>query len=70
MGQTLTGALLVFENATYHGTSGVSENNRCLGFQPAFIEREAGAVYLSRIRNVTHDRDTSVRCLRRMTFHM
>lgn len=48
MEQTLTKALLAFENATYRGTNGTSENNRCLGFRPAFIDRETCAVYLSR----------------------
>jgi hypothetical protein len=48
MEQTLTRAVLAFENATYRGTNGISENNRCLGFQPAFIDRETCTVYLSR----------------------
>ena len=32
--------LLEPENANYPGTGGVSENNRCMGFEPAFIDRE------------------------------
>jgi hypothetical protein len=48
MGHTLTETLLALETARFHGTGGVSENNRCLGFQPAFIDRETGTVYLSR----------------------
>jgi hypothetical protein len=48
MGQTLARSLLELENANYRGTGGVSENNRCMGFQPAFIDRESGTVYLSR----------------------
>jgi hypothetical protein len=45
---TLTKALLAIETAQYRGTGGVSENNRGLGFQPAFIDRETGTVHLSR----------------------
>ena len=48
MGHILTRASLEVETANYRGTMGVSENNRCLGFQPAFIDRETGTVYLSR----------------------
>jgi hypothetical protein len=48
MGQTLARTLLELENANYRGTGGVSENNRCMGFQPAFIDREIDTVYLSR----------------------
>src|ERR1700687_4509615 len=48
MGHTLTETLLALETARFNGTGGVSENNRCLGFQPAFIDRETGTVYLSR----------------------
>jgi hypothetical protein len=47
MRQTLTNTC-VLENADYRGTGGVSENNRRLGFQPAFIDRETCTVYLSR----------------------
>jgi len=45
---TLTQALLAIETARYRRTGGVSENNRGLGFQPAFIDRETGTVHLSR----------------------
>ena len=45
---TLTKTLLALETAQYRGTGGVSENNRGLGFQPAFSDRETGTVYLSR----------------------
>ena len=45
---TLTKASLALEAANYRGTGGVSENNRCLSFQPAFIDRETRTVYLSR----------------------
>jgi hypothetical protein len=36
------------ENTRYRGTAGVSEENRSLGFRPAFVDRETQAVYLSR----------------------
>src|ERR1700682_2778851 len=36
------------ETARFRGTGGVSENNRSLGFQPAFIDRETQTVQLSR----------------------
>jgi len=45
---TLTKALLAIETAQYRRTGGVSENNRGLGFQPAFIDRETWTVHLSR----------------------
>ena len=45
---TLTKASLALETANYRGTGRVSENNRCLGFQPAFIDRETCTVHLSR----------------------
>jgi len=45
---TLTKALLAIETTQYRGTGGVSENNRGLGFQPAFVDRETGTVHLSR----------------------
>jgi hypothetical protein len=48
MEHTLTRASLAVENAGYRGTGGVSENNRCLGFQPAFLDLLTGTVHLSR----------------------
>jgi len=45
---TLTKALRALETTNYRGTGGVSENNRGLGFQPAFVDRETGTVHLSR----------------------
>jgi hypothetical protein len=47
MGQ-MTKILLALETANYRGTGGVSENNRGLAFQPAFVDRETGTVHLSR----------------------
>jgi hypothetical protein len=38
----------VLETARFRGTGGVSENNRSLGFQPAFIDRETQSAHLSR----------------------
>src|SRR5947209_5681419 len=48
MGHILTNASLEVETAYYRGTDGVSENNRGLGFQSAFIDRETCTIYLSR----------------------
>ena len=48
MNLTLTKDSLALETAHYRGTGGVSENNRSLGFQPAFIDRETGTVHWSR----------------------
>src|ERR1700686_5319976 len=48
MNLTLTKMSLALETARYRGTGGVSENNRSLGFQPAFIDRETGTVHWSR----------------------
>ena len=45
---TLMKALRALEAADYRGTGGVSENDRSLSFQPAFIDRETCTVYLSR----------------------
>lgn len=36
------------ENAVYRATRGVSVNNRCLGFLPAFRDGDTGCVYPSR----------------------
>ena len=48
MNPTLTKVSFTLETARYRGTGGVSENNRSLGFQPAFIDRETGTVHWSR----------------------
>ena len=48
MGHTLTKTSLEVETAYYRGTNGLSENNRRLGFQSAFLDRATGTVYLSR----------------------
>ena len=48
MGNGLSREWLEVEAAYYRGTNGSSENNRDLGFQPAFIDRRTGTVYLSR----------------------
>ncbi len=39
---------LARENRDFAGTGGVSNENRSLGFQPAFCDQETGEVYLSR----------------------
>ncbi|HWZ73779.1 MAG TPA: hypothetical protein VN326_20160 [Casimicrobiaceae bacterium] len=45
---TLTNTSLALETTRYRGTCGVSENNRSLGFQPGFLDRETETVHLSR----------------------
>jgi hypothetical protein len=39
---------LARENQQFTGTGGVSNENRSLGFLPAFCDTETGAVYISR----------------------
>jgi|SRR6266850_2158314 len=39
---------LELENVRYAGTGGVSRQNRCFGFRPAFMDLETAAVYLAR----------------------
>ncbi len=36
------------ENLRHRGTGGTSAENQSLGFQPAFVDRETRAIYLSR----------------------
>jgi hypothetical protein len=48
MRPTLTKTSLALEAARYRCTGGVSQNNRSLGFEPAFIDRETETVHLSR----------------------
>jgi hypothetical protein len=40
--------ILAQENTAYGAGGGVSANNRCLGFQPAFRNSETGCIYPSR----------------------
>ena len=44
----MTKISLALQTTNYRGTGGVSENNRGLGFQPAFVDRETDTVHLSR----------------------
>ena len=48
MRDTATKSALALESANYRGTRGVSEDNRGADFQPAFVDRQSGAVHLSR----------------------
>ena len=48
MERALTEQTLEHENLRHRGTAGVSAENRSLGFQPAFVDRETRAIYLSR----------------------
>ena len=40
--------ILAQENVAYRTSGGVSANNRCFGFRPAFRNAETGRVYPSR----------------------
>lgn len=44
----LSRATLKHQNCVFKGTGGVSAENRCCGFAPAFLDTETGAVYLAR----------------------
>ena len=46
-----TAGSLELETRSYGGTGGVSAENRCYGFRPGFVDRNTGAVYLSRFAN-------------------
>ncbi|KEA61935.1 hypothetical protein ADIMK_4082 [Marinobacterium lacunae] len=46
--QRLTLALLKEQNRIFRGSGGVSEENRGLGFRPAFYDFETGEIHLSR----------------------
>ncbi|MCC5856657.1 MAG: hypothetical protein JJT90_00735 [Ectothiorhodospiraceae bacterium] len=47
MARVMTKQRLVRENLAYRHTGGVSEENRCSGFVPAFHDTETGEVYPS-----------------------
>lgn len=44
---SLSQAVLENENRRFLGTGARSEENRCLGFRPAFLDGETGAIYPS-----------------------
>lgn len=44
----LTSKTLEAENSIYKNSGGVSQENNCLGFHPAFLDADTGLVYLSR----------------------
>lgn len=48
MGQAFDADLLYRENCCFDGTGGVSADNRCCGFLPAFLDAQTAVVYLSR----------------------
>ena len=47
MAQRLTPRSLSEQNHRFAGTRGISQNNRCGGFLPAFCDLATGKVYLS-----------------------
>ncbi len=44
----LTSKTLEAENSIYKNSGGISQENSCLGFHPAFFDADTGLVYLSR----------------------
>jgi hypothetical protein len=50
-GQLLTDETLKQDSLQYSDTAGISENNRNLGFIPAFMDTATGNVYPSRFAN-------------------
>jgi len=51
MNQAMTESVLRRENHLFRGRGGVSEENRSIGFQPAFLDADTGKVYASRHAN-------------------
>jgi hypothetical protein len=48
MNAAMSEQVLQRENVEFHGTGGRSQENRALGFRPAFMDSETFAVYPSR----------------------
>jgi hypothetical protein len=53
MTQRNTAERLKLESDAYAGSGGVSQENRAMGFCPAFYDRETGVIELSRFANGT-----------------
>jgi hypothetical protein len=51
MNQAMTESVLRRENRQFRGRGGVSEENRSIGFQPAFLDADTGKVYASSYAN-------------------
>lgn len=51
MNQPVTHASLRRQNQAFSGTNGVSQNNRCLRFVPAFRDEDTGQVELARFED-------------------
>lgn len=51
MARQLTQHLLERETETFRGSGGISQENRCLGFRPAFLDTQTCAVYPSCFAN-------------------
>lgn len=47
MAQRLSYEALEAQNRAYAGTNGISQENCCLGFAPAFLDRDTGRVFRS-----------------------
>lgn len=46
--QAMSEVVLQQENRTYRGSGGISEENRSMGFRPAFLDTETDRIYVSR----------------------
>lgn len=51
MEHALNLATLRAQNDCYRGTGGVSDENRSLGFEPAFMDTDSGTVHRARFGN-------------------
>lgn len=51
MNQVMTETRLQQENRTYRGSGGISQENRPLGFRPAFLDTETDTIYASCFAN-------------------
>lgn len=47
MNRAMTDERLMQETQLHRGTGGISDENRSLGFRPAFMDQETSAVYVS-----------------------
>lgn len=51
MARQLTQHLLERETEAFRGSGGISQENRCLGFRPAFLDTITRVIYPSRFAN-------------------
>jgi len=48
MSQVMTNRVLAQESQAFQGKGGISAETRPLGFRPAFLDSQTGAIYISR----------------------